>query len=130
MVVQYVSILTYVHTLPCVFFTRAIGRALSHIPLVIYELVCVFWVCAQYQCQLCSSAEGLWRFGGEWVVVVEEGEGATLDARLVFTLAGPKALPLSVTQTDQGLIALHLSPQLGVEHTTVAEQGSSSHPTN
>lgn len=83
--------------------------------------------------------------GGQWegVVVVVVGGGARLDAHHVFTLAGvaqppatpphttpppppSQALPLSVTGTNQGLITP--LPGLGAEHTTVAEQGSSSHP--
>lgn len=88
----------------------------------LWVLVCVsVCVCAHYQCQLCSSAEGLWRIGGEWVEVGGgKGRGFTL-----FTLAGPA--PVRCWNRPRPHCP---PPQLGAEHTTAAEQGSSSHPTD
>lgn len=104
----------------------------THPPGDLWVLVCVS-VYAQYQCQLCSSAVGLWRVGGEWV----EGGGsdgreggAPLVARLVFTLArshpqGPA--PVRCWNRPRPYCP---PPQLGAEHTTVAEHGSRSHPSD
>lgn len=72
---------------------------------------------------------------GEWVewVGVEGGE-PLLDARLVFTLAvlhhpHPPQDPAPVRCWNRWRPYCP-PPQLGAEHTTVAEQGSNDHPTN
>lgn len=93
-----------------------------------------FCECTQYQCQLCSSAEGLWRIGGEWVEV-GGGEGGgdggcspgCPPCVYLGKVAASGPAPVRCWNRPRPYCPL---PQLGAEHTTATEQGSCSHPTD